>query len=94
MMVRAQSVGRHAGRGMGVVLMVSISTCTSRLRVYGEEWPRSNSASTASMRNTILPAAFVVSMDSDRLTRSAPDFASRSLIESASLVDRANSESK
>ena len=35
-------------------------------------WSLSNSARTASILNTILPAAVVVSIRSDRLTRSAP----------------------
>ena len=50
---------------------------------------RSNSARTASIRKTILPAAVVVSMASDRLTRSAPALWSFSDMSMASLVLRA-----
>src|SRR5262249_43698083 len=46
------------------------------------------------MRNTILPAAEVVSIHSVRLTRSAPALLSRSAMLMASLVDRASRESE
>ena len=49
-----------------------------RQRLFGgpDTRSRSNSANTANIRKTILPAAVVVSIRSDRLTRSAPALSS------------------
>ena len=60
--------------------------------VRSEIWSRSNSASTAIMRNTIFSAALDVSIFSDRETCSAPFFLRPVAIPSMSVVERAMRE--